>query len=50
MLLLCGNECHSHDLPKGLLGMSTHYHASSVSPSWSRKLKRTGEIGRRPRG
>jgi spore germination cell wall hydrolase CwlJ-like protein len=29
-----------------LLAQSTHYHAVSVSPSWSRKLKRTGQIGR----
>ena len=46
LLLLCGNDCLSPDLPKGLLALSTHYHATSVSPSWSRKLKRTGQIGR----
>jgi spore germination cell wall hydrolase CwlJ-like protein len=46
LLLLCGSDCLSPDLPKGLLALSTHYHAVSVSPSWSRKLKRTGQIGR----
>jgi len=45
-LLLCGSDCASPDLPKGLLALSTHYHAISVTPSWSRKLKRTGQIGR----
>jgi spore germination cell wall hydrolase CwlJ-like protein len=46
LLLLCGGDCLSPDLPKGLLAQSTHYHAVSVTPSWSRKLKRTGQIGR----
>ena len=46
-LLLCGGgDCLSPDLPRGLLAQSTHYHATSVTPSWSRKLKRTGQIGR----
>jgi spore germination cell wall hydrolase CwlJ-like protein len=44
-LLMCGGDCPSPDLPKGLLAQSTHYHATSVTPSWSRKLKRTGQIG-----
>src|SRR5262245_13104245 len=46
LLLLCGSACLSPDLPKGELALSTHYHAVSVTPSWSRKLKRTGQIGR----
>jgi spore germination cell wall hydrolase CwlJ-like protein len=31
--------------PAGSIWTSTHYHADYVSPSWSRKLRRTGQVG-----
>lgn len=31
--------------PAGSIWVSTHYHADYVSPSWSRKLRRTGQVG-----
>jgi len=44
LLMGCNDECTDPEMPTGAL--STHYHATSVSPSWSRKLRRTGQIGR----
>ena len=35
LLLLCGNDCLSPDLPKGLLALSTHYHARAFSPRYA---------------
>jgi spore germination cell wall hydrolase CwlJ-like protein len=47
LLLACNDECTDQlEMPRGSLALSTHYHATSVSPSWSRKLRRTGQIGR----
>jgi spore germination cell wall hydrolase CwlJ-like protein len=46
LLMGCNDECTDPELPRGILALSTHYHATSVSPSWSRKLRRTGQIGR----
>lgn len=31
--------------PSGSIWTSTHYHADYVRPSWSRKLRRTGQVG-----
>ena len=44
-LLDCLQRCNTPEDPKGPLALSTHYHAVSVSPSWSKKLHRTGQIG-----
>jgi hypothetical protein len=44
-LLNCLQECNTPEDPKGSLALSTHYHAVSVSPRWSKKLHRTGQIG-----
>ncbi len=38
---ICGGLAISADLIR-----STHYHATYVRPSWSKKLRRTGQIGR----
>jgi spore germination cell wall hydrolase CwlJ-like protein len=46
LLLASGDECSNPEMPQGPLAFSTHYHVTSVSPSWSRKLRRTGQIGR----
>jgi spore germination cell wall hydrolase CwlJ-like protein len=47
-LMACIEECTGTDpeMPRGTLALSTHYHAISVSPNWSRKLRRTGQIGK----
>jgi spore germination cell wall hydrolase CwlJ-like protein len=34
-----------HGDQDGGLWTSTHYHATSVSPGWAKKLKRTGRVG-----
>lgn len=44
-LLDCLQRCNTPEDPKGPLALSTHYHAVSVSPSWSKKLNCTGQIG-----
>ena len=44
-LLNCLQGCNTPEDPKGSLALSTHYHAVSVSPRWSKKLHRTGQIG-----
>ncbi|MYZ49977.1 cell wall hydrolase [Propylenella binzhouense] len=45
-LLDCEETCEeSEDWPDGV-GASTHYHTTAVNPSWSRKLRMTGRIGR----
>jgi spore germination cell wall hydrolase CwlJ-like protein len=42
-LFECDKLCRkSH----GAIARSTHYHADYVSPSWSAKLQRTGNVGR----
>jgi spore germination cell wall hydrolase CwlJ-like protein len=46
LLMACNDECTDPEMPTGTLALSTHYHDISVSPSWSRKLRRTGQIGR----
>jgi spore germination cell wall hydrolase CwlJ-like protein len=46
LLVGCKDDCTDPEMPTGDLALSTHYHAASVSPSWSRKLRRTGQIGR----
>jgi len=42
--LLCRDECGGVAISADLI-RSTHYHATYVRPSWSRKLRRTGQIG-----
>ncbi len=44
--LLCraGNAC-TPTIIGGQINISTHYHATYVSPRWSKKLPRTGRIG-----
>jgi spore germination cell wall hydrolase CwlJ-like protein len=44
-LLNCGDGCDAPANPKVPLALSTHYHATWVSPSWSKKLRRTGQVG-----
>jgi spore germination cell wall hydrolase CwlJ-like protein len=45
--LLCrtGQDCKP-SVVGGRINVSTHYHATYVSPRWSRKMPRTGRIGR----
>lgn len=33
------------EIPDGQIWLSTHYHATSVSPYWSKKLHQTGQVG-----
>ena len=40
--LSCDANCRQS---RDQLNRSTHYHAARVSPGWSRKLQRTGQIG-----
>ena len=42
--LLCRNECDGMAISADLI-RSTHYHATYVQPYWSKKLRRTGQIG-----
>jgi spore germination cell wall hydrolase CwlJ-like protein len=42
--LLCRDECGGVAISADLI-RSTHYHATYVRPSWSKKLQRTGQIG-----
>ena len=42
--LLCRDACGGVAISADLI-RSTHYHATYVRPSWSKKLRRTGEIG-----
>jgi spore germination cell wall hydrolase CwlJ-like protein len=44
-LLNCGESCDAPANPKVPLALSTHYHAAWVNPSWSKKLRRTGQVG-----
>jgi spore germination cell wall hydrolase CwlJ-like protein len=46
LLMACNDECTDPEMPRGALAFSTHYHDISLSPNWSRKLRRTGQIGR----
>jgi spore germination cell wall hydrolase CwlJ-like protein len=46
LLMACNDDCTDPEMPRGTLALSTHYHDVSVSPSWSRKLRRTGQVGR----
>ena len=46
LIMACNDECTNPDMPTGTLALSTHYHDISVSPRWSRKYRRTGQIGR----
>ncbi len=43
--LLCRDICGDMAISASLI-RSTHYHATSVQPFWSKKLERTGQIGR----
>ncbi len=43
--LMCRDACDGMAMSADLI-RSTHYHASNVRPSWSKKLQRTGQIGR----
>ncbi|MGQ7793776.1 cell wall hydrolase [Faunimonas sp. B44] len=45
-LMECGDDCASLAEWPSNLSVSTHYHADYVSPRWSKKLKKTGHIGR----
>jgi hypothetical protein len=42
----CDEECMNAPPGASDLWTSTHYHADYVSPSWAKKLHRTGRIGR----
>jgi spore germination cell wall hydrolase CwlJ-like protein len=42
--LMCRNICGGMAISADLI-RSTHYHATYVRPSWSKKLQRTGQIG-----
>jgi len=42
--LLCRDACGGVAISADLI-RSTHYHATYVRPSWSKKLRRTGQIG-----
>ena len=42
--LLCRDECGGMAISADLI-RSTHYHATYVRPRWSKKLRRTGQIG-----
>ena len=42
--LMCRNVCGGVAISADLI-RSTHYHATYVRPSWSKKLRRTGQIG-----
>ena len=44
-LLDCDKACRAEKRKGGGIDSSTHYHATYVSPSWSRKLKKTGKVG-----
>ena len=44
-LLKCDKACRTAERRKGGVKSSTHYHATYVSPSWSRKLRKTGKVG-----
>ena len=44
-LLSCDKACRNAKRQKGGIESSTHYHATYVSPSWSKKLKKTGKVG-----
>jgi hypothetical protein len=46
LLLGTEDECAEETASVGPIGISTHYHATYVSPRWSRALQKTGEIGR----
>jgi len=43
--LMCRDTCGDMAISANLI-RSTHYHATSARPSWSKKLQRTGQIGR----
>jgi spore germination cell wall hydrolase CwlJ-like protein len=45
-LMACEAECREEPGRSGSVWVSTHYHADYVSPSWAKKLRRTGRIGR----
>jgi spore germination cell wall hydrolase CwlJ-like protein len=44
-ILDCGGDCDEPAFPKGPLALSTHYHARAIKPSWSKTLRRTGQVG-----
>jgi spore germination cell wall hydrolase CwlJ-like protein len=45
-LASCDKDCRQDLSAKGGIEMSTHYHADYVSPWWSAKLRRVGNVGR----
>lgn len=45
VLLATDEQCTEDAASRGSIGMSTHYHATYVSPRWSRSLQETGRIG-----
>lgn len=45
-LVASGESSADDETVVAALDTSTHYHAVSVSPSWSKKLRKTGQVGR----
>ena len=44
--MLCGPECSLETVPlTGSVRHATHYHATYVSPGWSRRMRLVGRIG-----
>ena len=44
-ILSCDKACRASERKKGGIKSSTHYHATYVSPGWSKKLRKTGKVG-----
>jgi hypothetical protein len=46
VLLATDEQCTEDEASRASIGISTHYHATYVTPRWSRSLQKTGAIGR----